>query len=122
VRTFTVYRRSAPAEYTAAGIANPPDEVQFEGCLFNDGTVCIRWLTEFRSVSVWDSLESLERVHGHPEYETEWVWSGDIVMEKFFVGDGGTGEVEVRRGAGRVLGEYGPVRADEPEPGGGCER
>jgi hypothetical protein len=122
MRTFTVYRRSAPAEYAAAGIANPPDEPQFQGAVFDDGTVAVRWLTEFRSASFWDSLQALEKVHGHPEYETEWAWFGDIAMEKFFTGDDGTGDIEVRRGTGRVLGEYDPVRADGPEPGGGCER
>lgn len=75
MRTFTVYRASAPAEYRAQGVANPPDEPQFEGVVFSDGTVAVRWLTEYRSHSTWDNLEALERVHGHPEYGTRWAWN-----------------------------------------------
>jgi hypothetical protein len=71
---FQVLRKSPPPEYLKHGTANAADEVQFEGVVFSDGTVAVRWLTEFSSTSLWASLEDLERVHGHPEYETEWVW------------------------------------------------
>jgi len=74
MRRFQVYRMSPPAEYLEQGTANPPDEVQFEGAVFTDGTVAVRWRTEFRSTSLWASLEDLERVHGHPEYKTRWEW------------------------------------------------
>lgn len=75
MKTFTVYRKNPPPEYAAQGAANPPDEPQFEGVVFSDGTVCVRWLTEFRSHSLWSDLASLEAIHGHPEYETAWKWS-----------------------------------------------
>ena len=75
MRTFTVYRKNPPAAYAAQGTANPPGEPQFQGVVFDDGTVAVRWLTAHRSHSVWDSLEELEAVHGHPEYDTEWAWS-----------------------------------------------
>jgi len=77
MRRFEVYRPNAPAEYLEKGHANPPDDVQFEGVEFTDGTVCVRWRTEFRSHSLWASLGELEEVHGHPEYGTTWRWLDD---------------------------------------------
>jgi hypothetical protein len=74
IRRFEVFRSNPPADYAASGAANPPDEVQFEGVVFTDGTVCVRWLTEHRSHSVWASPTALEAIHGHPEYGTEWRW------------------------------------------------
>jgi hypothetical protein len=74
IRRFEVFRLSPPAGYFEAGAANPPDEVQYEGVVFSDGTVCVRWLTEFRSHSIWASLTDLENIHGHPEYDSTWRW------------------------------------------------
>lgn len=81
MRTFTVYRKNPPADAVTQGRANPPGEPQFQGVVFDDGSVAVRWLTQFRSVSTWDSLESLKQVHGHPEYGTEWVWDDDGLAE-----------------------------------------
>lgn len=74
MRRFKVYRPSPPQEYYEQGTANPPDEPQFEGVVFSDGSVAVRWLTEFRSHSLWASLSDLEKVHGHPEYGSIWEW------------------------------------------------
>ena len=74
MKRFRVYRPSPPKEYYEQGTANAPDEVQFEGVVFSDGTVCLRWLTEYSSHSVWSSLEDMLAVHGHPEYGTEIEW------------------------------------------------
>lgn len=74
MRRFKVYRPNPPEEYYSAGAANAPDEVQFEGIVFSDGTVCVRWLTEYRSHSVWASFEDLDKIHGHPEYGTKIEW------------------------------------------------
>jgi hypothetical protein len=74
MRRFQCYRPNPPAEYYEQGAANAPDEVQFEGVVFSDGTVAVRWLTEFRSHSVWSSMADLERIHGHPEYGTVIKW------------------------------------------------
>jgi hypothetical protein len=74
MRRFRCYRPSPPPEYYEQGTANPPDEVQFEGVVFSDGTACVRWLTEFRSHSIWASWDDLEKVHGHPEYGTVIEW------------------------------------------------
>lgn len=72
--TFVGYRPAPPAEYYAQGAANPPDEPQYEGCLFTDGSVVIRWLTAYRSHSVWTSYVDFYRIHGHPEYGTRIDW------------------------------------------------
>src|SRR5215472_2582134 len=59
-RTFTCYRPSPPPEYYKQGAANPPDEPQFEGVIFSDGTVVLRWLTAYRSHSVWTDWASMK--------------------------------------------------------------
>ena len=74
MRRFECYRPQPPEEYYAQGAANVPDEVQFEGVEFSDGTVVVRWLTEFRSHSVWASFTDLDKIHGHPEYGTIIKW------------------------------------------------
>jgi hypothetical protein len=74
MRRFQVYRPQPPAGYIEQGAANAPDEVQFEGVVFSDGTVAQRWLTPSGSHAVWASLADLERIHGHPEYGTVWNW------------------------------------------------
>jgi hypothetical protein len=74
MRRFRCYRPDPPEGYREQGVANAPDEVQFEGVEFSDGTVCIRWLTELRSHSVWASWADAEKVHGHPEYGTVIEW------------------------------------------------
>jgi hypothetical protein len=75
MRTFTVHRYASPSEAThPEGTVNPPNVPQFEGVEFSDGTVAIRWMTAFHSTSVWDSMDDMLAVHGHPEYESEVVW------------------------------------------------
>jgi hypothetical protein len=74
MRRFRVYRPNPPEGYRESGTANPPEEVQFEGVVFSDGTVCVRWLTAYRSHSIWQSWDCLKAVHGHPEYGTRIEW------------------------------------------------
>lgn len=74
MRRFTMYRRNIPSETHNELQANPPDEPQFEGVLFSDGKVVVRWLTARRSISVWDSMDDLLAIHGHPEFGSELVW------------------------------------------------
>ena len=70
-----MYRRDAERfERHDENQLNPPEEVQFEGVVFSDGKVAVRWLTARRSVAVWDSLEDMLAIHGHPEYGSELVW------------------------------------------------
>lgn len=75
MRRFICFRSQAPAAYLSAGTANEPDQPQYEGVVFSDGTVCVRWLTHFRSHTIWSSFDDLMSVHGHPEYGTiiEWL-------------------------------------------------
>jgi len=72
MRRFRMYRRGEMPDGHTVG--NPPDEVQFEGVVFTDGRVALRWLTPYRSTVAWDSMEDMLAVHGHPEYGSELVW------------------------------------------------
>lgn len=74
MRRFIGYRPTPPAEYLAKGTAAPPDEPQYEGVVFNDGSVALRWRTQFRSTSVWSTYDDFYAVHGHPEYGTRIDW------------------------------------------------
>lgn len=69
-RLFRGYRPQPPAEYAEKGITNSGSEPDYEGIIFSDGTVAIRWLTQYRSTSIWVSWDDFYRVHGHPEYGT----------------------------------------------------
>lgn len=69
-RLFRGYRPQPPVEYAEKGITNSGSEPDYEGIIFSDGTVAIRWLTQYRSTSVWSSWDDFYRVHGHPEYGT----------------------------------------------------
>lgn len=69
-RGFTGYRPNPPEEYADKGITNAGMTADYEGVIFSDGTVVLRWLTQFRSHSVWASFADFFQVHGHPEYGT----------------------------------------------------
>jgi len=73
-RTFTGYRPAPPAEYAGKGITNAGVTADYEGALFTDGTVVVRWLTAYRSHSVWACWADFYQVHGHPEYGTVITW------------------------------------------------
>ena len=73
-RYFRMYRLGDLSATHDANQANPPDGAQFEGIEFTDGRVAVRWLTEKRSVSVWDSFDDLMAIHGHPEYGSQLQW------------------------------------------------
>lgn len=70
MRSFAGVRKQAPAEYVAGGLTNGPDAIDYQGVIFDDGSVAVRWLTQFRSTSVWSDWASFYHVHGHPEYDT----------------------------------------------------
>jgi hypothetical protein len=74
MRRFTGYRPNPPDGYVEGGYANAPDEAQYQGVVFSDGTVVIRWLTEHRSHSIWASWTEFYLVHGHEEYGTRIEW------------------------------------------------
>jgi len=73
-RRFIGFRPKVPAGYIEGGYGNLPDEIQYEGVVFSDGTTVLRWTTLYRSTSVWSSFEEMEKVHGHPDYETNIEW------------------------------------------------
>lgn len=101
MRRFTVYRPAPPPEYLGQGVANPPGEPQFEGVMFTDGTVAVRWMTAYRSTSLWASLQDLLAVHGHPEYGTRIEWHDGIPGGDQAYGDAAT--------PGPVFGAFIPV-------------
>jgi hypothetical protein len=75
IQRFTVYRQNlSKIGSHNAYQANPDDMPQFEGVIWTDGTVAIRWLTACKATSVWSSIEDMLDVHGHPEYGTVIDW------------------------------------------------
>lgn len=75
MKRFTAYRRNISQRDTHSALHKNPDDVpQYEGVVWTDGTVTLRWLTPLRSTSVWPDLHSALGVHGHPEYGTEILW------------------------------------------------
>lgn len=51
-----------------------------EGVQFRDGTVALRWLTgEHRSTVMWDSIYSVEKIHGH-DGKTRIVWDAVAML------------------------------------------
>ena len=77
--TFSVYRRGDISDTHTESQVNSPDEVQFDGVVFNDGVTVIHWNTAIRSTSVFDSFGDLLEIHGHPEpnYATEFKFEGE---------------------------------------------
>lgn len=74
MRRFILYRLNPPEHYVRDGYAAPVDQVQLEGIVFTDGSCVVRWCTDTKSHSVWDSFASFEKIHGHPEYGTTVEW------------------------------------------------
>lgn len=70
-RSFAGYRPNPPEEYRDKGITNGGRTADYEGVIFSDGTVVLRWCTQFKSHSVWACWQDFYQVHGHPEYGTE---------------------------------------------------
>jgi hypothetical protein len=75
MKRFTVYRTQISIRDTHNHYQkNLDDEPQFEGVIWTDGTVSLRWLTQCRSWSTWNSIEDMLNVHGHAEYGTVIEW------------------------------------------------
>mgnify|MGYP001566963398 FL=1 len=79
MKTFTVYRTEARKVVNDFEKENyrEGDLPQFEGIMFHDGSVAIRWFTETKSMSYWATMEDLKKVHiyAHPDYGTRIEWS-----------------------------------------------
>lgn len=57
-RTFVLYRTEDESGVSGTGIVA-------QGVRFADGTAAMRWVSEHRSTAVYESMESLEAIHGH---------------------------------------------------------
>jgi hypothetical protein len=45
-----------------------------EGMLFSTGKAVLAWVTRYRSVAIYDSIDELEAIHGHDGRTTiQWV-------------------------------------------------
>ena len=44
-----------------------------EGCVFTNGKVALAWISPYRSVTVFDSLEEVDQIHGH-DGRTKMMW------------------------------------------------
>jgi len=77
MRTFVGYRPNPPEHYYEQGAANSPNEPQYEGVIFDDGFVAVRWLTLQHSTELWPDFDGFLRIHGHPEYGTRIVWNDE---------------------------------------------
>jgi hypothetical protein len=86
MRRFTVYRRGDLSATHNADQVNAPDQPQYAGVVFSDGTTVVRWLTAARSTSVWTDFATMWRVHGHDDpnskHHTEIVWHDEESKEK----------------------------------------
>ena len=77
MRRFVIYRRG-PLPTHDENQKNAPDQPQCEGVVFTDGTVVLRWCTAAKSTSVWADFDTMMKVHGHTDpnsqHGTEIVW------------------------------------------------
>lgn len=80
MRTFSGYRDNPPDAYVTNGITNDGMTPDYEGVIYSDGTVAIRWLTAYRSHSSWPDMHTFYMVHGHPEYGTRLVFDDGGTM------------------------------------------
>ena len=82
MQRFTAYQRNISQRYTHNELQkNADSEPLFEGVIWTDGTVTLRWLTACKSHSVWQSIDDCLAIHGHPEYGTEIVWHDGVAPD-----------------------------------------
>lgn len=83
MKRFTAYRRNISQRDTHSALhKNADSEPQYEGVVWSDGTVTLRWLTPIRAHSVWACLFDALAIHGHPEYGTEITWHDHVLVPK----------------------------------------
>lgn len=66
MRRFHLNRKSDESGVSGVGIVA-------EGVVFTDGTVVLRWVTQFKSTTIYSSIEECEKIHGHGGL-TEIIW------------------------------------------------
>lgn len=74
MQCFAGFRPNPPQEYTEKGITNGGEKPDYQGVVFDDGTVAVRWMTQYGSHVIWPDFATFYAVHGHPEYGTRIVW------------------------------------------------
>jgi|SRR5690242_16468262 len=76
MKAFRGFRDNPPLNYSAhdAGLTILGAVADYQGVVFEDGTVAVRWLTRFRSTVFWPDYDTFYAVHGHPEYGTRIDW------------------------------------------------
>lgn len=58
MRRFQFVRNEDVSGVSGTGIV-------FEGVVFEDGKVAIRWLSKLKTTAIYDSIEELVAIHGH---------------------------------------------------------
>jgi hypothetical protein len=58
MRTFRLIRERDATGMSGTGVVA-------EGVEFTDGTVAMRWLSEYRSTALWSDITAAMKVHGH---------------------------------------------------------
>ena len=66
-KRFVLFRREDQSGVSGTGIVA-------EGVQFSTGRCVIVWLGQYPSIAIYDSMEALEKVHGHDERtEVRWI-------------------------------------------------
>jgi len=58
IRTFKLYRKKDISGVSGTGYVA-------EGVQFEDGTVVMSWLGKLHSLGIFNSINELEKIHGH---------------------------------------------------------
>ena len=66
MKAFRVYRDTPPKSYEATGLSNLSSDPDFEGVIFSDGSVAVRWRTLYASHVIWPDWRTLYMVHIEP--------------------------------------------------------
>ena len=74
MRTFLLRRTE-----DESGISGTGDVA--EGIEFSNGKCVICWITQYRSVAVYDSIRELESIHGH-DGKTKVIWGSEAEAGK----------------------------------------
>ena len=69
LRRFLLLREEDPTGISGTGIVA-------EGALLSDGRCVVHWLTDYASINIYDSTETMEALHGH-DGKTRTIWCQD---------------------------------------------
>lgn len=73
MKNFTLYRMEDETGVSGVGIVA-------EGVQFSNGKCVLTWLTEFSSVAIYDSIDLVDKIHGH-NGGTKIIWDGIVSGE-----------------------------------------